>query len=306
MSRASASSAEPPRPKPRRLRRRKPLRFAPNGGGAFGDVFMDRPLGGRIRAVRRLLGVLAWTLLCIPIQALLLLLPGRAKAGFPRFYWAGLCRLLGLKVQVVGEPARDRPVLYVSNHSSWLDIPVLGGVLEARFVSKSEVDSFPFVNIVARLGRTVFVSRSRGATGREAVAMRAVMAERDNLLLFPEGTSNDGTRVLPFRSAFLAVAGEARQVQPVSVVYDRLGGLPARRRDRPYFAWYGDMDLGSHFWQIARRPGARVTVLLHEPFAPHDLRDRKAISRECERVVAMGAADLRQNRVAQPLGVRKG
>jgi 1-acyl-sn-glycerol-3-phosphate acyltransferase len=256
--------------------------------------------------VRRLVAVVAWTLLCIPVQAALLLVPGRGKAAFPRFYWGVLCRLLGLQVQVVGEVAQDRPVLYVANHSSWLDIPVLGGVLAGRFVAKSEVDAYPLVNIVARLGRTVFVSRSRGATGREADTMRGVFSSHDNLVLFPEGTSNDGTRVLPFRSAFLAVAGEARQVQPVSVVYDRLGGLPARRRDRPFFAWYGDMDLGSHFWQLARRGGARVTVLLHEPFAPAELADRKAMARECERVVAMGAADLRQNRVAQPLAVRRG
>ena len=196
-------------------------------------------------------------MLALPVQGLCLLLPGRARAAFPTVFLGMLCRLIGLKVQVVGQVSRARPVLYVANHSSWLDILVLGSVLQGRFVAKDEVDSYPFVNIMARMARTVFVSRSRRGTGREADAMREVMAGGDNLILFPEGTSNDGTRVLPFRSSFLAVAAGARQVQPISVVYDRLGGLPARRRDRPFFAWYGDMDLGSHFWQIARRGGAR-------------------------------------------------
>ncbi|TCZ56695.1 lysophospholipid acyltransferase family protein [Roseicella aquatilis] len=288
--------------RPRRLRRRKPLRFANRlPGGRIFDVFEERPLGGRIRAIRRLVLVLAWTLLCVPIQALLLALPGGAKMGFPVLYHRVLARLIGLRVKVIGTPCRDRPVLFVSNHSSWLDIPVLGGVLGAAFVAKAEVGTWPVIRTIARLGRTVFVSRSRGTTAREAQEMRDRMAAGDSLILFPEGTSNDGTRELPFRSSFFAIADGARQVQPVSVVYDRLGGLPACRRDRPLFAWYGDMEIASHFWRFARRSGARVTVVLHEPFPPHRLPNRKALAAEAERIVCQGAERLRQNRPVEPL-----
>ncbi|MFC7608309.1 lysophospholipid acyltransferase family protein [Teichococcus aestuarii] len=134
--------------------------------------------------------------------------------------------------------------------------------------------------------------------------MRGRLQQGDSLILFPEGTSNDGARVLPFRSAFLGVADAAAAVQPISVVYDRLGGLPACRRDRPHFAWYGDMDLGSHFWRLARQPGGRVTVLLHQPADPRAFRDRKALTQAVERAVAEGAADLRQNRTPVPLHPR--
>jgi 1-acyl-sn-glycerol-3-phosphate acyltransferase len=302
MDSALARSAAGTPPRPRRLRRRKPLRFRPAlPGGAFGDIFQERPLGGRVRAIRRMVLALLWTVLAIPIQGLLILLPGRGKVVFARIYHATLCRLIGLKVQVVGTASPDRPVLFLSNHSSWLDILVLGGVLEACFVSKAEVGRWPLIATIARLGRTVFVSRSRGNTGREADAMRARLLAGDSLILFPEGTSSDGTRVLPFRSAFLATAGSARMIQPVSLVYDRLGGLPACRRDRPVFAWYGDMDIGSHFWRLARRSGARATILLHEPFAPDTLPDRKALAAEAERIVSAGAAVLRQNRPPAPL-----
>jgi 1-acyl-sn-glycerol-3-phosphate acyltransferase len=109
--------------------------------------------------------------------------------------------------------------------------------------------------------------------------------------------------VLPFRSAFLSVADHARIVQPVSVVFDRLGGLPACRRDRPLFAWYGDTDLATHFWRLARRTGLRVTVLLHEPADPSEFRDRKALTAAVAEVVAEGASQLRQNRAPTPLPV---
>jgi 1-acyl-sn-glycerol-3-phosphate acyltransferase len=291
--------------KPRRLLRRNPLRFSPwMPGDAWGDVMEPRPLGGRFRAIRRMTGAALWTLLCIPVQAVLLQVAPRSARRFARTYHAMLCRLIGIKVQVVGTPSASPSVLYVSNHSSWLDILVLGGVIEAAFVSKSEVGTWPLVGTVARLGRTVFVSRTRTGTGKEAGDIGQRLQSGDSIILFPEGTSNDGTRVLPFRSSFLSVAADAKQVQPVSLVYDRLGGLPACRRDRPFFAWYGDMDIATHFWRIARRSGARATVLLHEPGDPAAFPDRKALTAATSEVVAEGAALLRQNRPVAPLRLR--
>lgn len=262
-----------------------------------------RPLttGGVLRAVGRLLLAALWTLPSIPVQAALVALPGHGNVAFGAFYHRVLCRILGLKVRVVGQAAQGTKVLFLSNHSSWLDIPVLGGVLGAPFVSKADVGEWPVVGLIARLGRTVFVSRTRGRTGEEAAGMRERLAAGDSLILFPEGTSSDGGRVLPFRSAFLGVAEMTKLVQPVSVVYDRLGGLPVVRRDRAHFAWYGDMDIGSHFWRLAKRSGGGVTVLLHEPVDPHAFPNRKVLTQAVERVVAEGAATLRQNRPGRPL-----
>ena len=124
-------------------------------------------------------------------------------------------------------------------------------------------------------------------------------------------TSSDGSRVLPFRTSFFAVA-EARAeedlaelplIQPVSVVYDRLGGLPAGRASRPVFAWYGDMDIASHFWRLTQHIGLRATVLLHAPLDPAQFEDRKALSQGVWQIVADGASTLRQNRPAHPLNL---
>lgn len=278
--------------------------------GHHAAMAAGRPRTARSRAARRAIGVIGWTLLAMPIQALMVYLPGAGKIVFARFYWSTVCRLIGLRVRVIGTPARThgsgRPVVFVSNHSSWLDVPVLGGRLNACFVSKDDVAKWPIVGQVAWLGRTVFVSRQRSSTGRERDDMRQRLADGDNLVLFPEGTSSDGSRVMPFRTAFFAVAeGDTPPlIQPVSVVYDRLGGLPTGRATRPVFSWYGDMDLASHFWRLAQWRGLRATVLLHPAVDPADWPSRKALSQAVWSAVADGASALRQNRPAVPLESR--
>lgn len=289
------------KPSRRRLQRASPIRFRPRlPGRAWNDVLGDRPAGGRIRAVRRIASVLLFTLLCIPVQAVLIQFPGGAKNRFARFYFRSLCWLIGLKLRVIGTPSPEPRTLYVSNHTSWLDILALGATVNARFVSKSEVAEWPLIGWVAKLGRSVFVSRSRGRTGTEAQELRARMEAGDSLILFPEGTTSDGARVLPFRSSFFSVAGAAARIQPVTVVYDRLGGLPIGRRDRPLFAWYGDMETGSHAWRLLRRTGTRVSIVLHEGFPPDSMPDRKVLAARVGRAVTETAAALRQNREVVP------
>ncbi len=272
----------------------------------------NRRLSRPLRALRRTLTVLVWTLPAALLQAVLVLLPGRPKVWFARLYWSVLCRLMGLRIRVIGRAARQgaggRPVVFVSNHSSWLDIVVLGGRLEACFVSKAEVSRWPVINLVAWLGRTVFVDRTRASIGRERQTMQERLRRGDNLILFPEGTSSDGSRVLPFRSTFFSLAklpatedGKPPLVQPVSVVYDRLAYLPTGRATRAVFAWYGDMSLARHVWRLAQYRGLRATVLLHTPLDPAHFADRKALAQAAWAAVADGAATLRQNRPARPL-----
>lgn len=263
--------------------------------------------GRRLRAIRQIAAVLLWSLPAMAVQAVLVALPGRADRAFARLYWAVMCRLIGLAVRVIGRTdahrADHRPVVYVSNHSSWLDILVLGATLDACFIAKEEVAGWPVIGTIARLGRTVYVRRSRTSTARERDEMRERLAEGDSLILFPEGTTSDGSRVLPFRSAFLSIAelpttadGRPCIIQPVSVVYDRLAGLPTGRASRPLFAWYGDMDIASHFWRLAQHRGLRATVLLHPPLDPTAFAGRKALAAATWQAVADGAATLRQNR----------
>ncbi len=302
---ANASLGEPPRRSP-------PVASRCLGHASGHDA--APPLRATPRPVQaglRLALVVAWTLAGCVVQSVLLALPGRGKVVFARVFWAVVARLVGVEVRVVGDVARvpGRPVVFAANHSSWLDIPVLGGRLEACFVSKADVARWPGIGTVARLGRTVFVSRRRSETGRERDDLLGRLAAGDNLLLFPEGTSSDGTRVLPFHSAFFAAVGAGQAggaqdcktgplVQPVSVVYDRLGGLPVGRAGRSLFAWYGGMDLAPHAWRLLQCRGMRATVWLHPPLDPGQFASRKVLAQAAWAQVADGAARLRQNRAA--------
>lgn len=289
------------KPKARRMKRGRPLRFTPRlPGQIWNDVLGDRPLGGRLRAFRRIFTAVLFTLLCIPIQAVLVQFSGPARNSFARFYHRSLCWIIGLRLRVIGTPCQHPRTLYVSNHSSWLDILVLGATLDARFVSKAEVAAWPLIGWVAKLGRSIFVSRNRGRTGSEVQDLRARIEAGDSIILFPEGTTSDGARVLPFRSSFFSVADAAERIQPLALVYDRLGGLPVGRRDRPLFAWYGDMETGSHAWKLLRRTGTRVTVVLDQSFTPDAVPDRKALAMRLGRSITETAATLRQNRDVPP------
>ena len=213
----------------------------------------------------------------------------------PYFYHRGVARLMGLKIVVTGRPVHGS-CLMVANHASWLDIVVLSAVKPLSFIAKGEVGSWPVFGSLARLQRTVFIDRdNRAATGRFSERIRARLAKGDTLVLFAEGTSSDGNRVLPFKSALMG-AVEPRKghevddilVQPVTIAYTNLYGLPMGRMRRPSFAWYGDMELVPHLWQALSLGPVDVRVVLHEPIALDRGLDRKALAIHCEKAVRHG------------------
>jgi 1-acyl-sn-glycerol-3-phosphate acyltransferase len=277
---------------------------------AFRYVRVRGP-GGWTRACLRITGLVLWTLLAIPLQALFVAtgqatgLWGAARRFGKAFHQVN-CWLFGISVRVVGRIAPHppgRPVVFVCNHSSWLDVLVLGATLEAAFVAKAEVSTWPMIRTVAKLGRSVFVSRRRSAAGREANEMAQRLSEGASLVLFPEGTTSDGARVMEFRSAFFGVfdgAGTEVTVQPVSIVYDRLNGLPLSRKMRFHFAWYGDMNIGGHAVSIAAEPSGRASVLFHDPLDRTRHPTRKSLAEASFAIVAAGAASLRTGRPVAP------
>jgi 1-acyl-sn-glycerol-3-phosphate acyltransferase len=224
------------------------------------------------------------TLLGMPWQALLLRVSPAAARRFPVRYHRMVARLFGIRVRVVGQPVTGEGVLLLANHTSWLDIVVLSVVTPLSFVAKAEIAAWPFFGTLARLQRTVFVARERRArTGAIAEEIGARLAAGDCLVLFPEGTSHDGNLVLPFKSALLGAAEATRAdgrhvtVQPVSAAYVGCQGMPMGREVRPFFAWFGDMEMVSHLWEALKTGPLDVTVEFHAP-ATLDTMNRKELA----------------------------
>jgi 1-acyl-sn-glycerol-3-phosphate acyltransferase len=211
----------------------------------------------------------------------------RNSMAVARLWQRFVCALRGIRVHVSGAPAADRPLLLLSNHTSWLDIPILASVAPVSFIAKSEVASWPVVGFLARAQRSVFVDRNRRhATGTHADEVAGRLSKGDIMVLFAEGTSSDGNKVLPFRSALVGAAqraiadGGAATVQPVAIAYQRMLGLPLGRQHRPLVAWYGGASLLPHLKRVLSEGGIDVHVVFGPArrLAADD--DRKAVTQE--------------------------
>lgn len=253
----------------------------------------DSPFGSSLLGSVRLSLYALVTLSLMPIQVIVLILLPRLWPVLPRFYHRLCCRIMGLKVRVVGTPSTARPTLFVSNHASYLDIPVMGSILPVSFVAKVEVAQWPGYGLLAKLQRTVFVDRRRHTTAKQRDSLQSRLAAGDPLVLFPEGTSSDGNRTLPFRSALLSVAEAAPSdrpltIQPLSIAYTGVNGLPMGWSLRPLVAWYGGMELGGHLWRFSRLGRVEVVLEFHDAVRAADFPSRKELTRHCAEAVARG------------------
>ncbi len=193
-----------------------------------------------------------------------------------RAIWAGL-RIIGLRYRREGQPMHGHGAV-VANHASWMDIFALGAGQAIVFVSKAEVAGWPGIGFLARIVGTVFISRNPRQADAQRAQLRAELDAGRKLLFFPEGTSTDGMRVLPFKSSLFAAFADLEddlRIQPVTVVYIAPDGVTEPR----FYGWWGDMDLGPHMVQVlSRLRQGGVRVIYHPPLSVRDFPDRKALA----------------------------
>lgn len=192
---------------------------------------------------------------------------------------------LGLRRETRGQPMKGKGAV-VANHSSWLDIFVLNAGQRIYFVAKAEVSGWPGIGWLARATGTVFIERR----GTEAKAQQKVFEDRllagHQLLFFPEGTSTDAIRVLPFKSTlfqafFTNGLDRVLSIQPVTVVYHAPAG-----EDPRFYGWWGDMDFAPHLLQTLAAPRhGRVEIVYHPPVPVDAFATRKELAAHCERVI---------------------
>ncbi|MFC4348708.1 lysophospholipid acyltransferase family protein [Kordiimonas lipolytica] len=264
----------------------------------------------------RLLAVIVASIPLLPLQYIMV-------KFFPRTWWpvAGLwhrtmCQILGVRVRISKRNAdahlvHKGSVLYAANHISWLDIPVLGGHLEnASFIAKSEVAGWGFIGTMCNLHKTIFVNRMRRTDSlkqRDALVDR--VQEGHSLILFPEGTSTDGMNVAPFKSALFSVAERADEacdhdllIQPVTLAYTEVNGMPLVRSQKPWVAWLGDVELFQHLRQAMGRARIEAIIEFHAPITLAEAGSRKALAAYCEQEVRLGLE--RAHRAEMRLGPR--
>lgn len=270
---------------------------------------------GRLRIGMTLALVVAVTPVAILMQMGVLRTGVLHPGTLPRLWHAFALRLLGIRVHVEGAPASGRPLLIVANHVSWSDICVLGSLGPYSFVAKSDMARWPVFGTLARLQRSVFVERERTrASHLQARELGERLGAGEALVLFAEGTTYDGNSVGPFKSTLFgaaqaALAGQAGletvHVQPVSIAYTRLHGMPMGRFHRTHAAWIGDMDLVPHVGALLREGGMDVEVRFGEPIPFSRGTNRKEIARLTEAEVRRNmAASLREPRPTSPASTR--
>lgn len=266
----------------------------------------------KLRLIAIVIVVVPVVLVGLPVQAALIRFAPQHAGRIPVLFHRIMRWLLGLRVTVTGAPAQGGPVLIVANHVSWLDIVALGSVAPLSFVAKSEIAGWPVIGWLAKLQRSVFVDRARKS---ETAAVNRDIAQRlaagEAIVLFPEGTTGDGNRLQRFRSALLGAVCDSMaasqevqpahdtqpaqgspaqgtlpiRVQPVSIVYARVCGMPAGRHQRPELAWYGDMELAPHLLAFLALPGVDARISFGEPVEVTPEADRKTLAGAMETAI---------------------
>ena len=200
-------------------------------------------------------------------------------------FYSGVLFIFGVSVNVRGKPVQKN-VVYFSNHTSYLDIFILGSKVNVLFVAKSEIESWPIINIICKLGKTIFVNRSKISQAHNQLDIITKNLDSGyNICIFPEGTSNDGTKILPFKSSLFEIVKkdckDRSVIQPVSISYLYLDDMPINKSLRTFISWYGTMDLLPHVWKFIGLGKSEIQLYFHEPKYFYEFKNRKEACSYC-------------------------
>ncbi len=227
----------------------------------------------------RLAAIIPWTIMMVLLQLVTSLISKRFFFLFYKLLFSGLTKIFGIKIKLSGIPKTNR-VLFVSNHISYLDILILGSSIDALFVAKADIKNWPIINKICSIGKTIFVERENIKSIRNQMKLiEKNMNDGFNVILFPEGTSSDGSKVLRFKSSLFEIISSRKlkdySIQPISISYNKLDGLPLDKIFRPFLAWFGAMDLATHAWKFLGLGASEVNIHFHNSKKFSDFVDRK-------------------------------
>lgn len=250
---------------------------------------------GTIKATTKLCAFFLLSLLLVPPQLVVMAFTrGRAAYILPHVWERCVCFIFGLKVIVEGKPYTTGQTLYIANHLSYLDIPVIASVLKASFVAKEDVAGWPVFGFLSKMQQTAFISRSRTQAAKGRYALQNMLKDGKSLIIFPEGTSSDGQKILPFKSSLFSIAHDLQtkselMVQPMTLSLVKVNGqLPHNQTVRDRYAWHGDMTLSPHLWAFLKGNGATVKIHFHPPEPANNFSCRKTLAQHCHVSIEKG------------------
>jgi 1-acyl-sn-glycerol-3-phosphate acyltransferase len=160
--------------------------------------------------------------------------------------------LMNIELTVLNDPPENQHYLFVGNHQGMLDILLLAAVHPCLFITSVELRETPFLGTLAEIGGSLFVERrSRSNIINEMIGIRQVLQQGFSVILFPEGTSTNGERILPFKKTLMtAAAGTGIPIKPFVINYRSVNGEPMSHKWRDFVCWYGDIKFYQSLWRL--------------------------------------------------------
>lgn len=233
---------------------------------------------GRLRIAVRVAAMFAWLALCVPLHLAMKALFGRSRV--PRVFLAGIGFIAGVRIAVRGTPPDGRAIL-VANHVSWLDIPILAAATGSVFIAHDGLAGSRLLKWLCEMNDTVFIARSRRATvARQVDQVREAVDRSRVVTLFAEGTTSNGTDLLPLKSSLLSAIDPPPPGVAIQPVWIDFG------RDAAAIAWLGDEPGLANFFKVLARPGdLPVTLHFLAPLQGGALAGRKAMAEAVQRAL---------------------
>lgn len=261
------------------------------------------------RAAIRFSLLVLWTIVLLVPGILTYHLHKEYHEKMVKLYFKGALKIMGVKVGQKGyNNIPNDSMLFVSNHTSYMDILVLGSKIKVRFTPKIEISKWPIINFLVKMSLPVYIHRNASKSLEQKQNIKKIIEGGDSILIFPESTTNDGIDVLPFKSSLFSVAepedddhaDDHIAIQPISIVYTQIDGEPATVDNMDKVAWYGDMKFLPHFWNLLAAKGAKVKIMYHSELYYEDFGDRKSLSKHCEDVITKGVEELKNEQQEKP------
>lgn len=218
-------------------------------------------------------------LILIPIQYFIVLTNLKCKSFIPLIFHKTILKVLGIKLKLLGEKSNIRPLVLVGNHTSYLDIIILGSIMPISFIAKEEISNWFLFGFLAKMQNTIFIKRKNYKTLESLKNINKTLDTNSVIVLFPEGTTNAGKKILNFKSSFfnLFENNNTLRLQNFSLCYTHINDMPIDNRTRPQISWYGDMDIISHLSNLLKFSCLNATIVFHPILSIKGV-DRKTIS----------------------------